>query len=341
MNRRAWLLLLLVLLAVFAWWLSREKGLSTLDRSLTDFAIVDTARVDRIFIADRSGRVADLRREGNQWTINDRYKAKRSNAELLLRTFARIEVQSPIPKSMQANALRFMSSGSMKVEIYTGGKEPEKIWYVGHATPDLKGTYMLLEVPGKGKSAEPLIMGMAGFTGHLTPRFFTSEEDWRATDLFVYPDLSAIARVDVQHPKEPNTSYSIHYAGQNDLVLRDGNSQVMPMDTLIVKDVMLKFKGIYYEALDRLLSPYQRDSLRALVPDHVVRVVDTKGEEVRATFYRKAPVTTAFEVRLGVQVDPNRMYCVINDTTLALVQNQQVEPVLLPLEVLLAKAGKR
>src|SRR5690606_24592259 len=171
------LLMVLVLLGALAWILHRRSTGSTLSGPLSDFAIADTARVDRIFISDQKGVSIDLRRTPEGWRLNDRYFAKQHNVDLLLRAFKRIEVRSPVPKSTEPAVLRAMSAGSRRVEIYQGDDEPEKVWIVGHGTKDHFGTYMLLEIPGEGRSNVPFITGMTGFTGILGPRFHTAIDD--------------------------------------------------------------------------------------------------------------------------------------------------------------------
>ncbi len=51
MNRRLLLLIVLAVLGATAWWLNSRSTGSTLDPTLSDFAIADTARVTRIHIS--------------------------------------------------------------------------------------------------------------------------------------------------------------------------------------------------------------------------------------------------------------------------------------------------
>ena len=84
--KKRWIpLLLLVGLAVVAWWLWKGNTGNTLAGPLTDFAIPDTAKVDRIFIAEKTGGTADLRRTPEGWTING-LLAKGFQVNLLLKT---------------------------------------------------------------------------------------------------------------------------------------------------------------------------------------------------------------------------------------------------------------
>ncbi|MFN3875293.1 MAG: hypothetical protein ACK4L7_05220, partial [Flavobacteriales bacterium] len=210
MSKRHYILLaVLAALALAAWQLSRRASDSTLDAAFSDFAIADTARVERIFISDRQGRSIDLRRTPQGWMVNGLYPARQPEVTTALKTFLRVEVKSPVPKSAEPMVLRTMAARSTKVEIYTGGSKPEKIWIIGHATKDHFGTHMILEQPGAGRSSAPFVMGMSGFTGVLNTRFPTDADNWRSPAIFRYPDLHDLAAVEVRHPARPAASYRI------------------------------------------------------------------------------------------------------------------------------------
>ena len=112
--------------------------------------------------------------------MNGTYKARHDALQLLLKTFRRAAIQGPVADKAQPNVIRQMSSRGKKVEIYLGGEEPAKTWYVGTATPSHTGTYMVLETP-EGRGEKPYVVHMEGFTGFLSTRFFTSEREWRHT----------------------------------------------------------------------------------------------------------------------------------------------------------------
>src|SRR5690606_9915770 len=154
MKKRLLPVLLLLLLATVAWWLWKSNTGSTVSAPLPDATVADTASVDRIFIAEKNGGTADLRRTPAGWTVNG-MPAKDFQVNLLLRTFKLVELRSPVPASMEPSVLRVMAGMARKVEIYQGGDKPSKIWWVGGSSADHYGTYMVLEIPGKGRSSVP------------------------------------------------------------------------------------------------------------------------------------------------------------------------------------------
>ncbi|MBL7962419.1 MAG: hypothetical protein JNM31_01120 [Flavobacteriales bacterium] len=323
MNRRLVLLLLLLLLGAFAFWLWKRDTGSTIAGPLSDFAVADTSRVTRIFIAEPNGRSVDLRRTPQGWTVNEAHPAVQHGVDLLLKAFLRAEVRSPVPRAARENVLRTMAATIRTVEIYTGGSKPEKIWYVGHATPDHFGTYVLLEKPGKGRSSEPYVLAVSGFSGFLTPRFHAVLDDWREKVLFRYPDLSHVAQLTVHHPVEPQGNFTAHYNGGSDIHLTDGAGREVPLDTLAMKDLLLSVRDLHFERFERSLTRAQRDSVQATPPWHLVMVTTRDGRTQQVPFWKKLPERDEKDMEFRpVTVDVNRILARIDDTTLVVVQRQ-------------------
>ena len=189
MNRTRLTLLAIAVLGTVALItaLQPEGGQLNAD-STTHFAIDDTARVTRIRIADAQGQVALLERGQHPlglWTLNGRHLARKDATDLLLKTFKRVSVRQPVQQSAKEGVLRMMASSGKRVDIHLDGADtPAKTWFIGTPTQSHTGTHMLLELPGEGRSDTPYITHMEGFTGFLSTRFFTSEEEWRYTGIY-------------------------------------------------------------------------------------------------------------------------------------------------------------
>lgn len=284
MNRRLILLLILLALGGTAWWLSTKDSTTTLDRPLSDFAVPDTAGVTRIHISDTRGAYVDLKRTPQGWMLNDLYRAKQAEVDLLLRTFKRVEVKSPVPRSLQPHTLRVMASSSKKVEIYEGGDEPSKIWIVGHGTKDHFGTFMLLEKPGVGRSNAPFIIGMGGFTGVLNTRFHTKVDFLRSTHFFSLADMRDLASVRLETPGAPTNGYTIEQNPNGQYALLDHLGRPTAFDTILVSGAVLPLKQVNFESIERLPRA-SRDSLLTSVPNHILTITKRDGEKTSAKFW--------------------------------------------------------
>ncbi len=337
MNRRVLLLLILIVLAGLALWLMRTKGPSTLDRPMSDFMVPDTSKVDRIFIAVTDGRTVDLRRTPNGWRVSrgeQDHPAKQHAVDLLLRSFLRVEVKSPVPKSAEANVLKVMSAAARKVEIYEGGNKPSKIWIVGHGTKDHFGTYMLLEKPGVGRSSVPFVVGISGFTGILGPRFHAELDEWRASVAFAYTDLHEIAALEVENPQVPGSAYRIDHLDDGRVRLSDGRGAELPFDSVLVKASLMPLQRLNYEYIDRNLSAAERDSLLNTTPNHVLRLTKRDGSVERAKFWYKPYEGDLSGIDAQLIHDQVRMHALIQDTLLVVVQRLMWDPLIQPAQML-------
>lgn len=323
MNRRLLLLIVLLVLGGLAWWLNQRGNATTLDKPMSDFSFADTSRVTRVFIADKHGATVDLQRTAGGWRVNGLYDARQVQIDLILKTFLRIEVKSPVPKSSEPMTLRTMGASATKVEIYEGGDKPSKIWIVGHATKDHFGTYMVLEKPGEGRSSAPFVMGLGGFTGILNTRFPTNVDQWRSTNVFRNRDLHELASVEIEHVDRPAMSYRIENGldGTPELSTLAGNP--LPMDTTLTKGALLPYRSFDYEFIDRELTKASRDSLLAVKPNYVIRTKARNGD-VRAMKLWYMPYKGEPSKMDEPQLlhDAMRMYALVEDTLIVVVQRQ-------------------
>lgn len=312
--------LLFLVLAGIAFWLWRSNTGSTLAGPLSDFAVPDTASVDRIFIADKQGLTADLRRTNGVWTVNG-LPANQFPVRTLLKTFLKVEVRTPVAKSMEAMTLKLMASNAIKVEIYTGGEQPEKIWWLGHGTQDHFGVYAVLEKPGIGRSDSPFVLGMSGFTGLINTRFHARLDEWRSTDLAIYPDLKRIASLKVEHPMLDSAGYTITYGGGRNMSVLDEQGKPIAFDSVIVSDVLQHMRDAHFEYFERTDTQAQKDSIKASVPWHVLTITTHDGHTQRLPFWKKKPYTGERNIDFDLLVeDVDRMHSLLDDTALVVVQ---------------------
>jgi hypothetical protein len=289
MSKNFTLLIILIVLTVVsgvAYYMS--DGNSTLSNNpLANFAIEDVESIDKLIIVDKDGKKVTLTKtaDSDLWDLNGKYKARKSNIDLLLKTFQRIKVKSPVPKSMQETVIRNIAGDGKKCEIYQNGVLL-KTYYVGTPTPDHFGTYMLLETPSEGRSSEPFIMHMTGFAGFLSTRFFTDEEEWRHTGIFNYPELE-FSSVEVDNYEYPNMNFRIDYGGGNDLkLISPASDQEVPVfDTTAVKNYLLHYKKVHFETFNSFLSPAEEDSVLRTTPAYSIKVTENDGTEKQVLLY--------------------------------------------------------
>lgn len=313
-NLRLLFLLILVTTGTgLLWYIDGNEGNISSDKH-ADFAIEDTSEVVKIFIADNYGSTLLEREVGDEyWVLNGEFKARKSSTDLLLKTFDRAAVKGAVPQLMRETVIRNLAGAAKKVEIYTGGDKPEKIWYVGSATPSHTGTYMLLEIPGEGKADEPFIVHMEGFTGFLTTRFFTDEEEWKYTGIFNYPNRS-LQTVEFVNSKEEHNTYMLRAdtTGILNMYIKSG-IEIGYTDTLRIQDHFLRFNKVHFESFNSRLTVEQEGELQQTTPDYTITCTDFDGVSTTIFLYEK---------------DEEHLYGVTEDGQVVLVQTFVFNPLI-------------
>ncbi len=339
MKKNIILLITLLVLGIIAWVVySRQQHSTIANNELTNFAIEDTASVNKIIITDQLGNSAKLERiPGNKlWKLNDKYFAREDAVALLLKTFNRIRIRGNVSDSARDNMMKLLVTSSKKVEIYTGGNQPVKIYYVGSATPDHTGTHMLLEIPGVGRSEDPFITHMEGFTGFLTTRFFTSEMEWRYTGIFEYPKLD-FKKVRIVNHILPSESFEVVYEGDNNIQLFDGydaatnhfTHQEMVFDTSSVKQFLLLFKKVHVESFNTQLDESHTNAILNSPPSFSISVEENNGTINSIDLFLRPATTVTYDENGNANPwDVGYYWAKTKDNELAIAQSFNFGPLI-------------
>lgn len=302
------LLIALVGLGYYAANLIKNSGQS--DTELLDFAIKDTASVNRIIIEEPNGMTFEVKRgENDVWTNKEGGCIIQEPVQLMLKTIYNVEFKGYLPHAAKENIKRQMSAGSTKVSIYTKGKL-NKIWYVGLNTQDHYGTYMLLETP-KIKSAWPVIMKVRGLQGIINPRFFADQRKWDCTKIFGI-DRRDIKEVVVTHLDVPERSFTVKNTNGKYEVFNQ-KKRIADLDTAKAIKYLNNFRKVHYEFDNFELDDQQVDSLKKSEPFCILRVTETNDVSHKLKLYRLAGDGDIKGDDFGddADYDVNRFWCVL------------------------------
>ena len=218
----------------------------------SDFAVKDTAAIDRFTISDTENNSITISRkeDGKTWKIEGSdYDAQVGSVNLLLETFYRIRVKRDVPERRVEHVLSSLSARAKKVEIFTKHQsKPEKIWFVGGSTQDREGTFMLLQT-NDNLSPVPFVMYKPGIYASMDVRFFTSWVDWRASHVFKYPDIRDISSIQVDFLMDTSNSYKIKRAGSDVSLFNGSNEKIEYFDTIQAKHYFSHYKKIHYNRI--------------------------------------------------------------------------------------------
>jgi hypothetical protein len=335
------LAILVVIASVTLYMISRNTG-STIRDELKDFAVKDTSKISKIFLADRNGNSVILERSAkNEWLLNGKYEPKPDFLNLLMDCFYSMRVKNKVAKSAYNNVIKMLSSTGIKCEIYfEENDKPIKTYYVGGQTEDALGTYMMLE-----NSASPFIMEIPGFNGYLTPRYSVSEDAWRITSLFRI-QLKDLNSVTVSYLNFPEKSFALKN-NNNRFTLHTPHksSSAANSDSVAIENYLSFYSGVYYEnrVTDKSISFI--DSILQLPPSITIEVKD-KSNKIKSLDIYPMPITSASlskedETGKPLKFDQDRMYGFLKpENELVVIQQFAFDRLLRQYSDFLAKARK-
>jgi hypothetical protein len=199
---RLLLIIFVVLGGATAWYLlSEEDQGTTLAGWDRDFKVENTDRIHKIFLADRKGETVTLERHSDSWRYNGKWKARPNAMENLLDAVRRVEMKYKPPRAMVEHMVKDLATNGIKVELYDENEELIKAYYVGGATADERGTYMIME-----GAEQPYVTHIPSWEGNLRFRYNLKGDDWRDRTIFPIKE-DIIKSVSIEYPKQKNQSF--------------------------------------------------------------------------------------------------------------------------------------
>ena len=129
------------------------------------FYIEDISLVDKIFLADRNGNSITLKKDEENWIVNNQYVVRADAIRTLLSTAKNIRIKNPVSKSSYKNVIKYIVTSGILVEFFVEEKII-KSYTIGSNTSDHLGNYMLLN-----GSKNPQVVHIPFFNGFLSPRY--------------------------------------------------------------------------------------------------------------------------------------------------------------------------
>ena len=329
--------LLVVIAGLLIW---NNHYISTNRGEDSDFQVWDTASVTKIYLADRKERESLLERKPQGWVLNGTYKAHPKQVQYLLTTLYKIRIKMPVSKASHDNIVKQLASQSTKVEIYQNvprinlfnkvkmfyHEKRTKVFYVGDATMDSSGTFMLKEGADKA-----YIVYIPSFRGFITTRFTANPDDWRDHTVF-HENMADVQSVTIDFNEDPEGSFRIENIGRHQYKLtRLCDNKDLPYDTLKVINFISSFGDLRFEALFTNTLPQERiDSITSSPYVHHIVVTGKNGKTQDMKTFKKLVMNGVTDMggEYG-DVDHDRMYALIEGgKDFVLIQNYVFDKVL-------------
>lgn len=306
-------LAVLISLAALSIYIYKTKSkTSTIDKEASNFRYKDTAGIDKIFLANKEGKQVLVEKKPSGWILNGKYIVRPDVIKLLLYTIHSVEVKSPVSKNSRTSVIKIMAAKSTKIEVYSKG-EIVKQYYVGHATADNTGTYMILTNLETGENyEEPFVTHIPGFDGFLSTRYVTDEIDWRDRLLINYrpPQIKQI-KLDLH--EIPDSSFVIDLFSMQRFGLKTSKG-AMQFEEDKMKQYIAYFQNVNCEVVmdtkDHLV-----DSLsKSAIPFATLTITDrSNGSNVCEFFHKQVVPGKNEEYGIDYKYDPDRLFVRYNN----------------------------
>ncbi|MGB2371003.1 MAG: hypothetical protein ACPH67_01590, partial [Flavobacteriales bacterium] len=140
--KKIFLLAILIIVSLTLFFLNKND--TTFSEELSDFAVEDTASIQKVFFADKHGNSVTVSRDSGTWLVDNKFEVRPEAIEYLLKTIKDIEVKHPVSNSLHDKVIKNLASSAVKVEIFTDNLDiAHKTYYVGGEAKDLIGSFML------------------------------------------------------------------------------------------------------------------------------------------------------------------------------------------------------
>lgn len=279
MNRPIKIFLLLIILATLIYWAMSSKLWSNIKSDGTDFAVADTASVTKLFLANKRGQQVTLEKnEAGVWMVNQEIVADIQKINLIKATLHDLKVRNPLSESEFNTVVARLASDAVKTEVYAG-KKLIKTLYIGQATADGTGTFMMLE-----NASTPYVIHIPGFIGYLSPRFSANPIKWKDKKIFNFK-AEEIHSIQVNYPANPALSFKVSNGTVPEVM--DFNGKQVKSDLNFVKYYLASFHPLSIEAYDEDIPQAQVDSIRNTTAFCIVTVLTNKNISRKLTVHLK------------------------------------------------------
>jgi len=321
--------LLVIIAGVLIW---NNRYLSTIRGEAADFQVWDTASVTKIYLADRFDNESLLERKDGGWQLNGTYKAHSKQVQNLLETLYKVRIKMPVSRASHDNIVKQLAVNSTKVEVYQNvprinlfnrvklfyHEKRTKVFYVGDATKDSSGTFMLKEGADKA-----YIVHIPGFRGFITTRFTANPDDWRDHTIF-NTNLVDIQSVTVEFNRQPQSSFRLENKGRHEYQLtRLADNTPIVYDTLKVINLLSSFSDLRFESLlNNLMNKQRQDSIIHSPYLHRITLTTKDGTTTQLTTFEKMVTNLTIHEIEGLldengkpldSIDHDRIYGLMND----------------------------
>ena len=296
----------IVIILLFGLFFIEEKKTSSFNTEL--FSVTDTLSINKIIISDRYDNEIELRRNNNQWIVNDLYLVRNDAINTLLSTLKNIRIKNLLSNEIEKNIEKQISTLGVGVIIYNNNKKINS-FIVGPSTRDHLGTYVYHLKTKKTYSTH-----IPGFNGFLSPRFGIQANrieinNWRNPTLINYqPNLI-----------DSIFSYNFSNSAKSFKLICGKENNIKNYQNEIIKDVNFGTLNLFLNSFTNLnVEKYLNDTLKNNLNNPSKKlIIYSKNNIDSLVFYtinsEQDDDTNDYNIKRKIAIKNNEDICLVQD----------------------------
>ena len=296
----------IVIILLFGLFFIEENKTSSFNTEL--FSVTDTLSINKIIISDRYDNEIELRRNNNQWIVNDSYLVRNDAIKTLLSTLKNIRIKNLLSNEIEKNIEKQISTLGVGVIIYNNNKKINS-FIVGPSTRDHLGTYVYHLKTKKTYSTH-----IPGFNGFLSPRFGIQANrieinNWRNPTLINYqPNLI-----------DSIFSYNFSNSAKSFKLICGKENNIKNYQNEIIKDVNFGTLNLFRNSFTNLnVEKYLNDTLKNNLNNPSKKlIIYSKNNIDSLVFYtinsEQDDDTNDYNIKRKIAIKNNEDICLVQD----------------------------
>ena len=303
-NKKIFFISLIILLCSL--FFIKENKTSSFNTEL--FSVSDTLSINKIIISDRYDNEIELRRNNNQWIVNDSYLVRNDAIKTLLSTLKNIRIKNLLSNEIENNIEKQISTLGVGIIIYNNNKKINS-FIVGPSTRDHLGTYIY-----HLKTKKTFSTHIPGFNGFLSPRFGIQANrieinSWRNPTLIDYK------------PNLIDSIYSNNFSNsaKSFKLICGKENNIKNYQNETIKDVNYGTLNLFLNSFTNLnVEKYLNDSLKNnLNSPYKKLIIYSKNNIDSIVFYtlnrKKDDDTKNYNIKRKIAIKNNKDICLVQD----------------------------
>ena len=307
----------IVIILLFGLFFIEENKTSSFNTEL--FSVTDTLSINKIIIIDRYDNEIELRRNNNQWIVNDSYLVRNDAIKTLLSTLKNIRIKNLLSNEIEKNIEKQISTLGVGIIIYNNNKKINS-FIVGPSTSDHLGTYIYHLKTKKTYSTH-----IPGFNGFLSPRFGIQANrieinNWRNPTLINYqPNLI-----------DSIFSYNFSNSAKSFKLICGKENNIKNYQNEIIKDVNFGTLNLFLNSFTNLnVEKYLDDSLKNNIGNPYKKLIIYSKNNIDSLLFYKLNNKQNMDTNI---YNIKRKIAIKNNEDISLVQDYVFNKVLINID---------